>query len=94
MDKIKDIIREVISKISEKKFESQDKIERIWYSILEKQELKHTRFVGIKNGQVSVHVDSPAWLYQMKMKKNKILKRLKDEVPEVVNLYFRIGKVK
>jgi len=94
VDNIKDIINQVIGKISSNKFESDEKIERVWRNILEEVELSHTKLDGIKDGKLSVCVDSSAWLYQMKMKKNRILERLKDEVPDVKNIGFRIGKIK
>ena len=94
MDNIKDIVNQVIKKISIKQPIDQSKIDRIWQNILSKQELKHTKLIGVKDGRISINVDSPAWVYQLKIKKNKILGRLKDELPEIKSLVFRIGKIK
>jgi len=45
---IKDIVHQVIGKISVNKPEQEQKIERMWKNILEKAELKHTYLNGIK----------------------------------------------
>jgi len=94
MDNIKDIVTDVIGKLASKKIDEGSKVERIWQNIMEKDEIKHTKILGINEGKISVLVDSPAWLYQMKMKKRKILQQLMDEVPEVKQLTFKIGKIK
>jgi len=94
MDNIKDIVRQVVQNLSSNNLESHSKLERIWQNILERSQLKHTILVGMKEGKLLVNVDSPAWLFEMKIKKRKILERLQSEIPEIKNIYFRIGKVK
>jgi len=94
MDNIKEIIHQVISQIADKKPDEVNKIDRVWQNILDKEDLKHTKLVGERQGKLSVVVDSPAWLYQMNLNKSKILKRIKDEIPNIKYISFRIGKVK
>ena len=93
MDNIKDIVKGVIGQMALKQPTPSEKIERILKNILDQQELKHIKFVGEKEGQLSISVDSPAWLYQMNTKKNRILDQLKDEITDVKGIRFRIGKV-
>ncbi|VAX37471.1 hypothetical protein MNBD_UNCLBAC01-533 [hydrothermal vent metagenome] len=92
MDNVKNIIQDVIGKIANREKQEYEKIERIWQNILKEQELKHTHLSGVKDGVVFVLVDSPAWLYQMKIRKRRILDRLKDEIEEIKNIYFKLGK--
>ena len=94
MEPIKDIITQVIAKISSGKPEIHNKIQRIWQNILDKKTMQHTAIVGLHKGQLIVHVDSPAWLFQMNIKKRKTLERLKEEIPELSHIRFKIGKVK
>jgi predicted nucleic acid-binding Zn ribbon protein len=94
MDVIKDVIHDVIGNIAEKNPAKHKKIDRIWLNVLEEAERKHTNFQGIKEGNISVLVDSPAWLYEMRIKKFKILQRLQEELPDIKNIYFKIGKLK
>jgi len=94
MDDIKDIISKVIGDIAEKNPCSYDKVERIWQNLLNKQELKHTKLMGVKDETLLVRVDSPVWLYQMRMRKLRILKRLKEEILDIKQIRFEIGTIK
>ncbi len=94
MEPIKDIIPQVIANISQKKPETQEKIQRLWYSMVGEQAKEHTAMAEFKDKRLTVHVDSPAWLFQMNVKKRKILERLKEEWPDLQNIHFKIGKVK
>ena len=94
MDNIKDIIGQVIGKISAKEINTDESLHRAWANILEKEELKHTMLLGIKDKKVSIVVDSPAWLYQMRLKKGKLVEKLKDIIPDIENIIFKIGKIK
>ena len=94
MDDIKNVVTKVIGDIAEKNPCSYDKIERIWQNLLTKQELKHTKLFGIKEKILFVRVDSPAWLYQMRIRQLKILKRLKEELSDIKQIRFKIGTIK
>ena len=93
MDEIKNIITKVVGDLAQKNPEKHNKIDRIWKNLLNKQELKHTKLTGIHQGTLTVVVDSPAWLYQMKIRQNKIVKQMKEEVPGVQHIRFKIGKI-
>ncbi len=93
MEQIKDIIPQVINHIAQKKPEVQNKIQRLWQGISNGKAAKHTSVVNLQKGTLTVHVDSPAWLFQMNLQKRKILEHLKEEIPELTQIYFKIGKV-
>ena len=93
MDNIKDIINKVIGDMADHNPDTYSKAERIWWNLLNEQEHKHTKFLGVNKGTVSVCVDSPAWLYQMRMRKTKILKQLKEEIPDIKFISFKIGSI-
>ena len=94
MDNIKDILQDVIGKMAQHRANDENSLERIWQNVLDKEELKHVRLVGFNNGILSVAVDSSSWGYTLRMKKARILKRLKEEVEDVQEIQFKIGKVK
>lgn len=94
MDPIKDIVQQVISNISQRKPDAQHKIQRIWQSVIGEKLLKHTAIGGLKENTLIVHVDSPGCLFQMNLKKRKFLDQLKEEIPDLENINFKIGKVK
>ena len=94
MDPIKDIIPQVIANISQKNPEGQLKIERVWQNIIDEKLKNHTTIGGLKDKALIVHADSPACLFQLNLKRRKLLKQLKDEIPELEDIHFKIGKVK
>jgi len=91
MDDIKNIVNKVIGNISDKSPDSYSKVERIWQNLLTKPELEHTKLIGVKNETLLVCVDSPAWMYQMRVRQYKIIKQLKEEIPDIKYIHFKIG---
>ena len=94
VDNIKNILNTVIGNIANRNPDIHNKIERIWENLLNEKELRHTKILGIKEEGLLVCVDSPAWLYQMRIRQTKILKQLKEEVPNIKYIRFRMGKIK
>jgi hypothetical protein len=94
MEQIKDIVLKVITNISSGRPEVHNKIQRIWQNVFDKKTASHTSIVGLQKGTLVVHVDSPAWLFQMNLQKRKALERLRAEIPELSHIRFKIGKVK
>ena len=94
MDNIKNIVNAVIGNIAEHNPDIHNKIERIWANLLNEKELKHTKIIGVKEYGLLVCVDSPAWLYQMRIRQTKILEQLKEEIPNIKYIRFKIGKIK
>ncbi|MBN1869829.1 MAG: DUF721 domain-containing protein [Candidatus Omnitrophica bacterium] len=93
MDNIKNIVNTVIGNMAEQKPDTHNKIERIWKNLLNEKELKHAKIIGIKEDGLLVCVDSPAWLYQMRIRQTKILRQLKEEAPHIKYIRFRMGKI-
>lgn len=94
MDQIKDIVKQVIGNMSSGKPEVHNKLQRLWQNILDKKATEHTALMGLRKGELVIHVDSPAWLFQMNLQKRKILERLQTEYPELSAIRFKLGKVK
>ena len=92
MDEIKDIVHRVIQNISEHKRSEQDHLQDLWEKILAEKERRHTRIAASKNGTLYVHVDSSARLYQLQLKKQKILRAIQKENSGINNIHFEIGK--
>ena len=93
MDNIKDVLNHVIHKLSLRQPEEQSKIDRIWQHIASPKEQLHTSLANFTDGILNITVDSPAWMYHMKMQKGDILRRLKEEIPSVKDIRFKVGKV-
>ena len=93
MDNIKDILNNIVGDIAAKNPNIQSKVDDIWKNVLEEQDLKHTKLLDLKDGVLYIVVDSPAWLYQIQIKKRKILKRMQDEIPEIKRIQLKVGKI-
>ena len=93
MDNIGDIVKNIIGRMAQRQPDAQHQLEQAWTEILDDKKRTHTRLVGIRDGKVSVLVDSPAWLYQMNISKDSILKKLREKVPEVSQIQFKVGQL-
>lgn len=92
MDEIKNIINDVISKISSQKPEQQSRIQDVWKKIVDLKGQQHSSIINYQDKRLIVNIDSSIWLFQFNLKRGKILKELQKEIPECENIIFRIGK--
>jgi hypothetical protein len=92
VDNIKDIVRRVIGEMAEQKVDISHKLQECWPKMLESAEAAHAQVAGYREGIVYVHVDSPAWLYQLNTKKKKILQKLKLVSSEIKDVRFKLGE--
>ena len=90
---IKDVLPDVIARISTNNIHDQISLENAWREIAGPEAVGSV-YSGFKNGCVFVNVDTPARLYQWKLKKTAALRRLSEQSPLVKNIAFKIGKVK
>ena len=93
MESIKDIIPQVIEQLSQRAPADQKKIQRIWQNVIDAKMRQHSALLDFSDGVLTAAVDSSARLYQMNLNRKKILEQLQDEIPEIKNVQFKIGKV-
>ena len=93
MEEIKNIIPTVVKTLSGREPQKETKLQRVWDNLFDGKIKRHTKIFGIKEGKMIVYVDSPAWMFHLNLKKNKIVKEIKEEVSEVKEICFKIGKV-
>lgn len=94
MDSIKDIIPKVVEKIIRQRAGEQGALEQAWLDVLEKQDIKHVKLGGLRDGNLLVSVDSPARAYHLRMRKAKILKQLQEKIPGIKDIMFKVGEQK
>jgi len=92
-DDIKNIIKSVIGRLSERQTTSPSAIQHAWDSLISDKEKKHSKIHDYHNGLLIVYVDSPAWLYQLNLKKETLLIALKSKVGEIKKISFQVGKL-
>ena len=93
MDEIKSLVYKVFEKISSQKPTTQVKIQDDWYNVAGETARQHTKIGGIKDGMLIVYVDSPAWLFQMNLKRSNFLAQIQKQSPEIKKIIFKIGHV-
>ena len=93
MDNIKEIIKNVIGDIVDRRANQDDRVIKLWQEILDENNFKGTRIEGLKDDCLYVLVDSPARLYQLKTKQNTLIKQLKNDIPNINRINFKIGKI-
>ena len=72
----------------------QGALDQIWQDILEKQQLRHTRLGGQRDGNLLVFVDSPVRAYHLRMGKAKILKQIREKIPGIKDITFKVSEQK
>jgi predicted nucleic acid-binding Zn ribbon protein len=92
MDSIRDIIPQVIENLSGKKPNSARNIHEIW-KIVVKEGAEHSTVMDFQKGVLRINVDSSAWLYQLNMQKAAFLKDLKNEIPDITEIIYKVGKI-
>lgn len=60
---------------------------------LTKRELSHIKINYFKKGILNINVDSSIWIYQLSLKKNALLIELRNDIAEIKDINFRLGKI-
>ena len=91
---IKDVLGSVISRLSGEKKGRIDRLVEAWKHSADKA-YSHTRLASFKAKRLVVNVDSPAWMYELNLRKQQLLdalnKQLKGE--QVKEIILRIGDI-
>lgn len=92
MERIQDTIQQVIGNLAAKKGDQDIKHPReIIKKLLTKKELAHIKVTNFYKGILYVDVDSSSWLYALTLRKKSFLEELKEAVPPIADIRFRIG---
>ena len=90
MNNIKDLIPSVIGELAKKRPQEVD-IASLWQRI--SGNVKGSRVSEVKNGQVTILVDSSARKMHLFRKKEDLLQELQSKVPTIKTIYFKVGSV-
>ena len=94
MEDIKDIVKNIIHDIEEKKSHQGKDVQQVWASVVNEKESQHTRAEGIKNDIFYVNVDCSVWMFQCRLKYKFFLEKIRKNIPEIKRIYFKVGKIK
>lgn len=92
---IKDVIKSVFEQMEKQKNFSREDIQTKWEEIVGKTSAKHSRPVVYRKQTLTVHVDSPAHLHELTLRKRVILKQLKSVFGKdrIAQIQFKIGEI-
>ena len=90
---IKDTIQEVIRTWEAKKLSAGEGPEQLLRHILTKKERVHTSARDLRNGVLSINVDSASWHYHLALKKEVLLEKLRKRNASAKEIKFYIGEV-
>ena len=93
MDNIKDIVKDVIGNIADNNPDKMKEVTRFFHTIVQKNEIDHCCVYGIKDATIYIVVDSSIWLYQIKMRRKILLKKITEKFSDIKNISFKIGKI-
>jgi predicted nucleic acid-binding Zn ribbon protein len=98
IEPIKDTVKRVIKNLSQKSSSGPSNIDLIkaWEQAAGKRIKQHTKPVNIKDGVLTVNVDSSSWLFELKTKyKQKIIDKLDKKLKEnkIEQIRFKIGDI-
>ena len=93
---IKNIVKDVIKDLSGKGRVSAEEIGRAWEEAAGHKAAAHTKPILIKKSVLTVNVDNSGWLYELTIKKGKLLSKLDGKIrgKQLKGLRFRIGEIK
>lgn len=94
-ENIKGILCKVIGKIEKQGPGKKEKILKTWKKIAGEKATSHTRPVGIRRNVLTIEIDSSTWLYELNLKKRKLLKDIKKELAQykIEDIKFRMGDI-
>lgn len=93
MEQIKQIVNNVIEKLSTQNCAHNQEMQRAWRDMVGKKVSKHTLIEGVKGGRLIVRVDSAVAMFHLNLKRNQILKELQKIDKQVSTIELRTGKV-
>ncbi|MFA5144858.1 MAG: DciA family protein [Candidatus Omnitrophota bacterium] len=92
MEAIKDTVINVIRNLEAKKTGVADNDpQELLKKVLTKKELGHIKFNYFRKGVLGLRVDSSSWLYNLNLKKESLLEKLKKCSSGVKSIRFNIG---
>jgi predicted nucleic acid-binding Zn ribbon protein len=93
MDGIKNVLQGVLSDMmKQQKGVDFQKALDAWKKAVGPKACAHTKIVYLTKEKIRVNVDNSAWLYDLNLRKERILRELKKDL-DVEDIRFRLGEV-
>ena len=95
MQTLKDTVECVMKALEEKKKGKAEADPQAWLKkTLTKRESGHIKFSYLRAGVLGLAVDSSAWLYQLNLRKQELLQRVRKKDSAIKDVHFYLGEIK
>jgi hypothetical protein len=64
------------------RYEAASRLSEAWAQLLPAEMVLHCRVVDLSAGQLTVEVDSPSYVYELRISSNQLVEHLRRECPE------------
>ena len=94
-ERIDSVIKSIIKKLDRQSNPTIEEIEKIWRKAAGAKALSHTKPASFRKKRLIINVDGSSWLYELTLKKEELLNKLKMQLGEekIEELQFRIGEL-
>ena len=95
---IKDVVKKVISKISEDedgpRIKKED-MQSAWECVVGRRVAAHSKPVSLRKGRLVIHVSDSSLLYDLTCRKKTLLRKLSEKAKskKIKQMQFRIGEI-
>lgn len=93
MELIRDTIQAVVKSWDEDRKKGFCDPAALLKKILTKQELRHAKAGSVRQGILSINVDSSSWLYHLGLQKEGLLTKLRAQTGAIKDIRFYLGEV-
>jgi predicted nucleic acid-binding Zn ribbon protein len=93
MEELKEVLTGVLEGLRKKsRQEELEKAQKAWRKAAGPKAVAHTKIVRLTKGVIRVNVDNSAWLFDLNLKKKRILKSLQKAM-SVEDIRFQLGEI-
>jgi hypothetical protein len=93
MDEIRDVVKAVLHKMASHRRPDATEIYEYWQKLVDPQDLAYTKVIDFQHETLFILVDSSVRLYKLNLQREKFLKQIQGQHPEIKRIHFKIGKV-
>ena len=92
---INGIIKTLIEKLGKEERPTSEEIGAAWADAAGEKAVRHAKPVSLRKKRLVVNVDGSSWLYELTLKKESLLTKMKQRLGEerIKELQFRIGEL-
>ncbi len=93
-ERIDSIVKSYMEKLQRDSNMTDEEISNAWKDVAGVRAFCHTRPVSLRKKRLVIHVDGSTWLYELSMRKEGLLRKLKQRLGDdkIKQIQFRIGE--